>query len=140
MKLVLTVDTSALKVTKQRFKKMQERAKNPKKFMDVVGAKAWKDVLNSFTIEQNEDGTSWKPLKKARKRGGSKILQDTGRLRSGNRWAASNTEARVFNKVKYGVYHNSDKPRKKLPRRQFMWISDKLKVKFLTDLLSFIKG
>ena len=137
---MLTVDTSALKVVKRRFEKMQDRAKALKKAMDVIGAKAWKDVLNSFTLEQNEDGEKWEPLARPRKRGGSKLLRDTGRLRSSIRWAANNTEARIFTKVKYAKYHDSDKPRKKLPRRQFMWVDPKLRVKFLMDLLSFIKG
>lgn len=137
---MLTVDTSALKITKKRFKDMQNRAKNSKHAMDIIGAKGFKDVINSFNVEKNEDGTSWKPLKRPRKRGGDKLLRDTGRLRSSIRWAANPTEARIFTKVKYAVYHDSDKPRKKLPRRQFMWIDDKLKLKFALDLLQYIKG
>ena len=133
---MLTVDTSALKITKKRFQKMQNRAKNPQKAMDVIGAKGFKDVVNSFTIEKNEDGTSWEPLKYRK----GKPLRDKGRLANSIRWAASITEARIFTKVEYAVYHNSDKPRTKLPRRQFMWINDKLKLKFAMDLLQFIRG
>lgn len=121
---------------------MKDRAKYPKTAMDVIGAKAWKDILNSFTIEQNENGQAWKPLKKERSgkrhKGGSKLLRDTGRLRTSIRWAANKEEARVFTKVKYAKFHEYGT--KYIPVRSFMWINSKLRVKFLTDLLSYIKG
>ena len=135
---MLTVDVSALKVTKRRFEKMQERAKVPKTAMDLIGAKAFKDVINSFSLQQDEEGRPWKSLKRKRKRGGSRILQDTGRLRSSIRWAASKEEARVFTKVKYAKFHEYGT--KNLPIRSFMWLSSKLRIKILADLLKYIKG
>jgi phage virion morphogenesis protein len=139
---VITVDTSALKVVNRRFEQMKERAKYPKTAMDVIGAKAWKDVLNSFNVETDEDGSPWKPLKKERSgkrhKGGSKLLRDTGQLRTSIRWAANNEEARVFTKKKYAKFHEYGT--KYIPIRSFMWINSKLRVKFLTDLLSYIKG
>jgi phage gpG-like protein len=143
---MLVVDTSALKVVKRRFEDMKERAKVPRFAMDVIGAKAFKDVINSFSIEQNEDGGKWERWKKGSarvserptKRGGSKMLQDTGKLRNSIRWAANNTEARVFTKTKYAKFHEYGT--KYLPIRSFMWVNAKLRVKFLTELLNYIKG
>jgi phage gpG-like protein len=135
---MLTVDTSALKIVKRRFEQMRDRAKIPKTAMDIIGAKGWKDVINSFAIEQDEDGSAWKPLKRPRKRGGSKLLQNTGRLRMSIRWAANNTEARIFTKTKYAKFHEYGT--KYIPVRSFMWLNSKLRVRLLTDLLNYIKG
>lgn len=139
---MLTVEIQGLKVVKRRFNQMRDRAKMPKHAMDLIGAKAWKDVLNSFTIEQDEDGRAWKPLKHERSgkrhKGGSKLLRDTGRLRSSIRWAANKTEARVFTKTKYAGYHEYGT--KFIPKRSFMWIDSKLRLQFMRNLLNYIKG
>ena len=131
---MISVDVQGLKVVRKRFNKMKDRAKMPKHAMDVIGAKAWKDVLNSFSIEQNEDGQKWKPLKYRK----GKPLRDTGRLRSSIRWAANKEEARVFTKVKYAKYH--DKGTKVIPQRSFMWVSAKLRLTFMKTLLDYVKG
>lgn len=131
---MLTVEVQGLAVVKKRFKQMQERSKMPKHAMDLIGAKAWKDVLNSFTVEQDEDGKKWKSLKYRK----GQPLRDTGRLRNSIRWAANKDEARIFTKVKYAKYHEYGT--KNIPQRSFMWVSAKLRLTFLKTLLNYIKG
>jgi len=144
---MIEVEIKNLNVVKERFKDMEKKANDPKYAMDVIGAKAFKDVVNSFNVEQNEDGKKWAKFKDPKtgkrvnqrptKRGGSKLLQDTGILRGSIRWAASRLEAKVFTKVKYAKYHDSGEGKMK---RQFMWVNDKLRLQFASDLLKFIKG
>lgn len=132
-------------VAKKRFKAMQEKAKNPKYAMELIGAKAWRGVVQNFNLQQNEDGTMWKPLKhprsgKRHKGSNPKPLLDTGYLRNSIRFATTPVQAKVFTNVSYAKYHDSAKPRTRLPRRQFMWISDKLRLQLLMNLLEYIKG
>lgn len=141
------IEVLGLDVVKKRFKGMQDKAKNPRHAMDVIGAKAWKDVINSFAIEENEDGSKWAKFKDPKtgkrisrrptKRGGTKLLQDTGRLRNSIRWIANNIEARVFTKVKYAKYHDKGDG---AMHRSFMWVNAKLRLQFMKDLLNYIKG
>lgn len=51
---------------------------------------------------------------------GKKILQDTGQLRSRWKHYYTNKAAKIETNVPYAIYHDSDKPRKKLPRRQIL--------------------
>lgn len=144
---MLEVKVEGMAVVKKRFKEMQDKSKNPRHAMDVIGAKAFKDVINSFAIEENEDGQAWAKFKDPKtgkrisrrptKRGGTKLLQDTGRLRNSIRWAANNLEARVFTKVKYAGYHEYGK---NAMHRSFMWVNARLRLQFMKDLLDFIKG
>jgi len=134
-----------MQVVIKRFKDMGERAKNPRTYMDVIGAKAWREVVKNFNLAQNEDGSDWAKWKKGNKRvsvrptkrGGNKILIDTGLLRTSIRWIANNVEARIFTKTKYAKYHDHGKG---TMHRSFMWIPDKLKLKFAMELLEWIKG
>lgn len=144
---MLEVKTTNLAPVRKRFKEMQNRAKTPRHAMDVIGGKAFKAVIQNFSKEENKDGVKWEkwkdPKTKARisrrptKRGGTKLLQDTGRLRGSIRWAASNIEARVFTKVKYAKYHNYGDGSMK---RQFMYVDDKTRLKYLKTLLEYIEG
>jgi phage gpG-like protein len=139
------LDKVKFDIVKKRYKEMAEKAKNPRQAMDVIGAKAWRNVIQNFDLEKNEDGSVWAKWKKGNQRvpyrpygrGGTKLLRDTGYLRMSIRWIANNLEARVFTKVNYAKFHEYGEGTMK---RQFMWISDKLKVQFLTELLNYIKG
>ena len=142
---MFTVSTQNLNRVQKRFQKMQKRSQNPKSQMDIIGAKAFKEVIENFNKEKNEDGTKWKKWKhkgkrvrvRPTKRGGTKLLQDTGRLRQANRWASSKVQAKVFNKVKYAPYHDKGEGDMK---RQFMWIPQKRVTEFSRLLLNYIKG
>jgi hypothetical protein len=75
------------------------------------------------------DGPQWVPLKAAtiarrrhggRKGGQAQILQDTGWLK--NRWKPFYSPMKVAyqSMVDYGIYHDSDAPRGKLPQRRII--------------------
>lgn len=105
-------------------KKLKERQRLNAQAVVIVDR--W--IQKNFQSEGGPQG-GWEPLKtstiKGRKRGGDRILQDTGILKS--RWKhlytpekAAVMSAAVMSGVDYGVYHDSDKPRKKLPHRKIL--------------------
>jgi phage gpG-like protein len=142
---MVELEVQRLDIVKKRFKDMGERCKNPRMAMDVIGAKAWRAVVQNFDIDKNEDGSSWALWKKGNqrvstrptKRGGTKLLVYTGYLRMSIRWIANTLEARIFTKVDYAHWHDHGKGTMK---RQFMWINDKLRLQLMMDLLTYIKG
>jgi phage gpG-like protein len=140
---MVELEVQRLDLVKKRFKDMGERCKNPRMAMDVIGAKAWRAVIQNFDLAKNEDGSAWAKLKNPRygkqhkKETSPKILVDTGYLRMSIRWIANNIEARIFTKVDYAHWHDHGKGTMK---RSFMWINDKLKLQLMMDLLEYIKG
>jgi phage gpG-like protein len=142
---MVELEVQRMDIVKKRFKDMGEKAKNPRHAMDVIGAKAWRAVVQNFDIAKNEDGSSWALWKKGKqrvstrptKRGGTKLLVDRGYLRMSIRWIANTLEARIFTKVDYAKYHEHGKGSM---HRSFMWINDKLKLQLMMDLLTYIKG
>lgn len=55
------------------------------------------------------------------KRGGTKLLQDTGRLKGGSRPFTSKTEVGIINRVKYAGFHQFGT--KNMVARKFYWLS-----------------
>lgn len=87
-----------------------------------------KSVFESdvFKSEGGAIGEHWSPLsaayayKKAQKYPGKGILEATGRMRSGFMMEFKSNYAKVWNDIEYFKYHQSNKPRSKLPRRVMM--------------------
>ena len=131
---MLTVKTEGLNRVKKRFSKIEYRGKNPQKAMELIGAKAWKEVVqNNFANEKNKNGSKWKPLKYRKGR----PLRDTSRLWNSIKWAASKFQAKVFTNVGYAKYHQDGKAGMK---REFMFVSKKSINNFTRILLNYIKG
>lgn len=76
-------------------------------------------VSQLFEQDSGPDGP-WKPLKKGRRRGGSKILQDTGRLKGSIVPFSGRDYAGVGTDLDYAPYHNYGT--KHIPQREFMWL------------------
>ena len=97
-------------------------------------AKDWRKSNRSQFILKN--GGQYPPLTaryaavKNKKLGNKPILVATGRLRDSLSGAINNDSIQVIGKkglimgtkVYYGVYHQSDKPRSKIPLRKFLFI------------------
>ena len=109
-------------------KKLQRKTKNLKPFYDKAKFIMFKDVQDHFRKEQSPAGIKWKALKpatlKARRGGGGKILQDTGRLRQVTPFSSS-TSAIIGTNLKYAKTHNKGDQRRGIPRREFMWLSNR---------------
>jgi phage gpG-like protein len=152
---MLDIKVKGLERTIKKFKKMELRARNPKTVMETIAAKAWKSVVHSFRLEKDKDGVPWLEWKDPKTgsrvpvrpygKGGSKLLQDTGRLRSSIRWKVRKKWVKIFTRVKYAKYHEQPKvdkakPKKKgIPKRSFMWIPDKTIKSLNIRLATYIK-
>jgi len=124
-----TVKFSGLDNARTYFKKMQEKTRNPKTYLDKIGAIGFKNVIKHFREEMGPDGR-WEPIiqdtgrtKRARKsKKNPKILQDTGLLRASTRWKVDGNDAIVYNRTKYADYHEQQHKKYSLPKRSFMWM------------------
>lgn len=93
-----------------------------------------------FDDETAPDGTKWQPLapetiaskqrrktkpgKRARVRAApTDILKESFLLRDAIAYQAESTSVRVGTPQEYGVYHQSDQPRSKIPRRAFLGVN-----------------
>lgn len=94
--------------------------------MAVIIVDRW--IQKNFASEGAPVG-GWAPLKPltiARRREGKKknkghrILQDAGQLKTRWKHYWTDRSAIVRSGVDYGIYHDSDKPRTVLPRRQIL--------------------
>lgn len=105
------------------------------------------DVFNS---EGEAIGDPWQPLspgyakQKERKYPGMPILQATGHMRESFGATIDASSLTVWNSATYFKYHQSRLPRKKIPRRVMMYLTDNLKqtiVKnFQTQFLEAVGG
>lgn len=79
----------------------------------------------------------WKPRKDNKKH---PLLEKTGKMRNNFDDITRKTEAMIFNNTPYFRYHQSNKPRTKLPRRVMMKIDEKTRNFILKELqLHFVK-
>lgn len=83
-----------------------------------------------FDTEGRQIGEKWKALKPSylaakRKAGYSGgILERTGEMRKSFKSQFSGSDGRIWNAATYFQYHQSDKPRKVLPRRVMMKLGE----------------
>jgi phage gpG-like protein len=101
-----------------------------KKFMKLAATAIFKDVVQHFEQERGPE-EKWKRFKwpdgkvrntRPTKRGGSKILQDTGRLKGSVVPFVEKESAGARTNLEYAIYHNEGT--KKIPQREFAYASD----------------
>jgi phage virion morphogenesis protein len=110
-----------------------------------------------FDDEADPDGQKWqelapstikskqrrkkKPGKRARVRAGATdILKESFLLRDTITYQADSTSVRVGTPQEYGIYHQSDEPRNKIPQRKFLGVNaeDLAEIdEIVTDYLRF---
>lgn len=123
-----------LEKVEKKFKKLEQKALRPKRTIDIIAAKAWRNVLDHFKTQSTPEGKKWQGWKHKGKRvrvrpygrGGSMLLQDTGYLRMSTRFKTVKSDAIVYNKTEYADYQNK--------MRKFMGI-DKATRKKLKSVL-----
>ena len=111
---------------------VRNKLSNPKRSIAAAyGIFGYKDIIEHFRKEESPSGT-WKPLKSRR----GKPLQDTGYLRNSilasNYQSIDNQSIKVFANAGYSGFH--DQGTKRIPKREFMWLSDKA----LTNMVKMI--
>lgn len=105
------------------------RIKHPTSFMHVAMARSYREVMRHFEQEQGPAGR-WRPLAQPRERGGTKVLQDTGRLKGSirHRVLKGGKAGMIFTNIKYALQHQRGKGW--LPARPFIWLPKGLLKKF----------
>jgi len=138
---MISIQIDNLPEVKRHFEELRQRAKNPETAMEICAVKGWRDVIKHFAAEEGSDG-KWDPLKPAtllsRRHGGSKPLQDTGLLRQSTRYRVLQSEAHVYNDVKYAGTHNYGLSKKNIPKREFMWLSNVAKLSIIKTIKKYI--
>lgn len=96
-----------------------------------------------FKTQGGAIGEHWSPLsaayahKKAQMYPGKGILEATGRMKSGFMAEFKSNYAKVWNEVEYFKYHQSNKPRSKLPRRVMMKLDNSQKTMVIKIFQSY---
>ena len=143
------------------FKNITKKLKNvengEKKYSAILSVHVFADIIDHFRKEQGSEG-AWKPWspnykKYAESMGRKKMLQWSGNLRNNfGKTAQEFNDTRLrttkntftwFNNAKvgkdefpYAAAHDAGGPI--LPKRDFMWLSDKAAEKMASDTLNFI--
>lgn len=132
----------------RRLEKMRQRAAQPGGMMAKISVLMHKDVMDHFKKTMG-DKKKWDKLSpitiSMRRKGSSKPLQDTGRLRASIRPSATRTKAVVGTNLVYARIHNEGgrSGRGKsvnIPQRKFMWLSKSARKLFTKMLGKFYIG
>lgn len=101
-----------------------------------IGSELQKTFQDNFSQEGGLFG-GWAPRKKDYP---WPILNKTGRMRQGFRQNLGKTELKLYNVVPYFKYHQSNKPRTKLPRRVMMKIDNDRRNFIVKEFQAYIVG
>lgn len=105
---------------------MEDRASDLSEPMSVIAEALVGRVNDKF----ESGGPGWPALAESTIRmrrkggGGAQILKDTGRLAASIRPDSGSDFAEASTDVEYAVYHVSDAPRNKIPKRDFLDVLD----------------
>lgn len=140
---------------RQFIKNLQTRTKRVKgadaKYIGLLSAIVYADVIRHFEEQQGSQGPwekwsdSYTEYMKEQGKGGNKILQDTGKLRNNfkpQKVRSTNAGILWFNDAKtkkgfpYAAAHQDGGSR--LPKRDFMWLSNDAIDKIAVQTLQFI--
>ena len=137
---------------KEKFKKMVINCTNLKPVMNLIAVKAYKEVIDHFDSEMGTDGKwpTWRRKQsdgtyryyssRPTKRGGNKLLQDTGMLRNSLRFKGFEKEAQVYDGSKngYGKYHQFGT--KNMPKRDFLWVTTENEEEYAKMIEKYVIG
>jgi phage virion morphogenesis protein len=116
------------------------QAENLTPALNDLGEYLLRKTRQRFDTSTAPDGTKWAPLAartiKAKQRRAitgkpyrtkadpSAILKDTFTLRDSITYQVSSNALYVGTNIEYGIYHQSEEPRTRLPRRAFLGLDD----------------
>lgn len=132
-------------------KNLKDVQNGKSEYIGILSSIVFKDLIKHFESESGSEG-KWKPWSDIYKKhmdntgkGGNKILQDSGRMRQSfkpTNWRKVKDGVLWFNDAKtkkgfpYAFAHNEGGS--KLPKREFMWLSDKAMEDITQQTLAFI--
>ncbi len=136
----------------KKFKKMAINCTNLKPIMKIIAVKAWKEVLTHFDDEmgtggkwatwrhKQKDGTYRYYASRPTKRGGNKLLHDSGHLKGSLRFKGFEREAHVFDGSTngYGRWHQSGTTC--MPKRDFLYVSEDSETVYARMIEKYVVG
>ncbi len=131
---MITMQMKGLSMAQKYFKNVQYKTRNPKTYLDKIGAIAFRDVIKHFREERGPWG-KWKGIKRQ-----GRILQDTGLLRVSTRWRTEGNDVVIYNGVKYADYHQQQHKQYDIAQRKFLWISSQAGTAIAKTILKSIVG
>lgn len=105
------------------------RLSNMRKPLAATNLYLRKEIDSNFGAQGTILGSKWQPLnatyaaQKRRRYGSKPILEATGKMRKGFKSSVSPRRLVIKNDVKYFRYHQSNRPRRILPRRPMLNVS-----------------
>ena len=117
-----------------------QKVTNLKKPLQASAKLVRQDVEQQFKTEGGLTG-GWQPLSEStmRGRGNSPILQVSGALRNSFYSQVDERKAIISSKLPYFKYHQSRKPRKKLPRRVMLVLTNRTKENIVQEFNQFLR-
>ncbi len=124
----------------EQLAELAQRAGDLSPAMKDIGEYMLRKTRQRFDTQTAPDGTRWAPLapstvkaKQRRQRTGKPyrtnaspeaILKDTFTLRDSITYVPGRSSVAIGTNIGYGVYHQSDLPRTKIPKRAFLGLDD----------------
>jgi len=117
-----------------------QKVTNLKKPLQASAKLVRQDVEQQFKTEGGLTG-GWKPLAEStlKGRGSSPILQVSGALMNSFYSQVDERKAIISSKLPYFKYHQSRKPRKKLPRRVMLVLTNRTKENIVQEFNQFLR-
>lgn len=142
----VTFDTQAFERQQQE---MLGRIRNASYAFNLIAAKMEAETLKRFKTATAPDGSRWQPLAEStvrqRRKGSSVPLNDTGVLKNSiaGSGKGSAKAATVSTNIGYAAVHNfggraGRGGKVKIPRRQFMWLSQAEIKRYQATLANYI--
>lgn len=139
--LAISIETRGREQLQAAFVQLEKTFSNLEPVLEKIGPEFFEQVRHKFEVA----GPGWAKLsptteaRKARLYGGpTQILRATDRLYESFRPAGSESIERVGplsgewgSSVPYGVFHDSDEARGRLPRRQIIEVTEENEVRFV---------
>jgi phage virion morphogenesis protein len=143
MKLSVTLDT---KKALAKLGIARNRLRNLTPVLKEIGEAHLRTVDNRFRREQGTHGQFWKPPKprhilwKRKKRYIDKTLQMSGLLRAGINYRASRNSVTISSDKAYAATHEFGDPRRNIPARPFLGVSQADAKKYKKMILDHFGG
>ncbi|MCC5644780.1 phage virion morphogenesis protein [Nostoc sp. CHAB 5824] len=137
--IVITLDDLA---ARHGLEKIEHRLHNLRPAFASMGEYMVRRTEQNFKGEHDPDGVAWAPLSAAyrKRKRGTKILTESGRLRASITYRADGTQVVVGCNTKYARAHQFGYPKRNLPARPFLGASVEDERELGEILLDYLKG
>jgi phage virion morphogenesis protein len=136
--IIITLDDLA---ARHGLQQIQERLSNLRPAFASMGEYMLRRTEDNFKGQHDPDGVAWAPLSTAyrKRKRGTKILTESGRLRASITYRADGTQVVVGCNIVYGRAHQYGYPKRNLPARPFVGASEGDKQELGEILLDYLK-